>query len=171
MLPVSDHRTRDKSRRDINVTLENPATGDPSWTGGRGSGSLRHPDRLFIGGRWVAPASQATILVTDSATEAEYLRVAEAQGEDIASAVASARTAFDEGPWPYLTHTQRAGYLRAIAAGLRERADDLADAWTRQSGVLYSLARHSAGDAAAAGRKIGFRLRPALVPLPGGVGP
>ncbi len=33
----------------------------------------------------------------------------------MARAVAAARQAFDEGPWPRLTHEQRAEYLRAIA--------------------------------------------------------
>ena len=40
---------------------------------------LRSPDRLFIGGQWVAPSSDAVIEVVDSASERPYLRVAEAR--------------------------------------------------------------------------------------------
>ena len=114
------------------------------------TGPLRHPDRLFIGGEWVSPSSTATILVTDSASEQPYLRVPEAQVDDVHAAVGAARRAFDDGPWPQLSHVERAGYLRAIAAGLRERAGDLADAWTRQSGVLHRLAASSAEETATA---------------------
>ena len=82
---------------------------------------LRHLDRFFIGGEWVAPSSEATITVTDSATEERFFSVAEAQAADIARAVEAARQAFDAGPWPRMSHAERAEYLRAIAAALRER--------------------------------------------------
>ena len=39
---------------------------------------LRHPDRFFIGGQWVAPGSDATIEVIDSGTEEHFFTVAEA---------------------------------------------------------------------------------------------
>ena len=101
---------------------------------------VRHPDRFFIGGEWVAPSSSALIDVIDSATEEVYFRVAEAQEADVSRAVAAARTAFDEGPWPRLSHEQRAGYLRGIAEGLRARAADLGEIWPRESGVLQFIA-------------------------------
>ena len=81
---------------------------------------IRHADRFFIGGQWVAPSSDATIKVIDPGTEELYFSVAEAQAADIARAVGAAREAFDNGPWPRLTHEQRAGYLRALAAEVRE---------------------------------------------------
>ena len=109
---------------------------------------LRHADRFFIGGEWVQPSSQAMIDVVNPGTEELFFSIAEAQAPDIARAVGAARQAFDDGPWPGLTHAQRAEYLRAIAAGLRERSDDLGEIWPRESGVLYSIARHSAGGAA-----------------------
>jgi aldehyde dehydrogenase (NAD+) len=110
---------------------------------------LRHPDRFYIGGEWVEPSSDATFDVVDPATELLYFRVALAQASDMERAVAAARLAFDNGPWPRLTHTERAEYLRAFADGLRKRADDLGQIWPREVGVLHSLARLS-GDGAAA---------------------
>jgi len=43
---------------------------------------IRHTDRFFIGGEWVAPSSDSTITVIDSHTEQAYLTVAEAQAAD-----------------------------------------------------------------------------------------
>jgi aldehyde dehydrogenase (NAD+) len=47
-----------------------------------------------------------------------------------------------------LSHAQRAQYLRAIAGGLRERAEVLGQVWPRESGVLHKIAAHSASGAA-----------------------
>jgi aldehyde dehydrogenase (NAD+) len=112
------------------------------------AGSLRHPDRFFIGGEWVAPSSDATIEVTDSTDEAVFLTVAEARAADVARAVAAARDAFDDGSWPMMDHAERASYLRAIGAGLAARGADLAQVWPRESGVLYSISRHAGEEGA-----------------------
>ncbi|MGA2933461.1 MAG: hypothetical protein ABSE98_15440, partial [Acidimicrobiales bacterium] len=37
----------------------------------------------------------------------------------------AARRAFDEGPWPRMTHAERAEFLTGFATGLRGRADDI----------------------------------------------
>jgi aldehyde dehydrogenase (NAD+) len=106
--------------------------------------SLRHADRFFIGGAWVEPSSADTIEVTDSTNEEVFLSVAEAREADISRAVSAARDAFDNGPWPRMSHAERAGYLRAISSGLKERGADLGQVWPRESGVLYSVAQHAA---------------------------
>ena len=111
---------------------------------------LRHPDRFFIGGEWVAPSSDATVDVIDSSTELVYFRVPEAQATDMDRAVTAARRAFDDGPWPTMTHADRAEFLKGIAGGLRERAEDIGQIWPRESGALYLLARHSAAGTAGA---------------------
>ncbi len=109
---------------------------------------LRHLDRFFIGGEWVAPSSEATITVTDSATEERFFTVAEAQAADIARAVEAARHAFDAGPWPRMSHAERAEYLRAMATALRKRGEEVGDIWPRESGVLHGIAKHAAEGAA-----------------------
>ena len=86
-------------------------------------------------------SSDATIKVIDSGTEEVFFSVAEAQAADISRAVEAAREAFDAGPWPRLTHAERAGYLRAIGAELSRRSEDISQIWPRQSGVLYAIAR------------------------------
>ena len=79
----------------------------------------------FIGGEWVKPSSMSTIDVIDSTTEEIYFKVAEAQAKDVTRAVAAARTAFDEGPWPRMTHFERGEFLRGLAARLRGRGEDI----------------------------------------------
>jgi len=100
----------------------------------------RRPDRFFIDGAWVAPSSDAQIAVVDSGTEEVFLRVAEAAADDTSRAVDAARRAFDDGPWPRMTHAERAGYLRALGDGLEARRSSILDVWPRQAGVLQSLA-------------------------------
>ncbi|SFO46504.1 Acyl-CoA reductase [Pseudonocardia ammonioxydans] len=98
-------------------------------------------DKFYIGGRWVDPTSSDTIDVIDSSTEQVFFSVAEARNADIARAVGAARTAFDEGPWARLTHAQRAEYLGAISAAVRDRTEDVAQIWPRESGILVGAAR------------------------------
>jgi aldehyde dehydrogenase (NAD+) len=105
---------------------------------------IRHADRFFIGGSWVKPSSGDLIDVIDSSTEELYFSVAEAQEADMARAVDAAREAFDRGPWPRLTHAQRAEYLRAIGEGLRGKADEVGQLWPRESGALHIIAQHTA---------------------------
>jgi aldehyde dehydrogenase (NAD+) len=104
---------------------------------------VRHADRFFIGGEWVAPSSDGTIDVMDSGTEELYYRVAAAGPDDVARGIAAARQAFDEGPWPRMTHAERADHLRALGAALAERGDVLAQLWPRESGVLYKTSRYA----------------------------
>jgi len=105
---------------------------------------LRHPDRFYIGGEWVEPSSTDRIGVIDSATEEEFLTVAEARTADVDRAVAAARLAFDDGPWPRFSPTRRAEFLRAMADGLRKRGGDIAQFWPRESGVLHAVAQNAA---------------------------
>jgi acyl-CoA reductase-like NAD-dependent aldehyde dehydrogenase len=105
---------------------------------------VAHPDRLYIDGAWVEPSSDARIDVIDSGTEELYFRVAEAQAVDVDRAVTAAREAFDDGPWPTMTHAERAEYLRALGPAIQSRADALADLWPRESGTIAAFARYAA---------------------------
>ncbi len=105
------------------------------------SAPFKHPDQLFIDGRWVTPASPKKIAVINSSTEELFVSVAEAQEADVKRAVAAARRAFDQGSWPRLSHAERAKYLKAIAREIEIRADDLALIWTTESGVTHGAAK------------------------------
>jgi acyl-CoA reductase-like NAD-dependent aldehyde dehydrogenase len=106
---------------------------------------LKSPHKLYINGEWTAPSTDVQIEVISPATEDVYLRVAAAQETDINRAVAAARAAFDTGPWPHLSHGERAGYLTAIATELRKRAGDVALIWPNEMGIIYSMAQTYAG--------------------------
>jgi aldehyde dehydrogenase (NAD+) len=54
--------------------------------------------------------------------------------------VSAARAAFDRGPWPRMSHRERAGFLREIAQRLTAQTDRLADLWTREVGIVRGLA-------------------------------
>lgn len=103
--------------------------------------NIRHPERLYIAGEWVTPKSGLAIVVTDPTTEQAYLQVAAAGPADMDRAIAAARGAFDNGPWPWLSYSERAEYLRAIADHLDRRLDDVVDVWPHESGILRSLAK------------------------------
>jgi aldehyde dehydrogenase (NAD+) len=107
---------------------------------------LRHPDRFFIGGQWVAPSSDSVIDVLDSDSEELFLRVAEARAPDMDRAIEAARQAFDRGPWPRMSHQERAGHLRALADKLAEKVGDYNQMWPRESGVVHSIAQLVSAD-------------------------
>jgi acyl-CoA reductase-like NAD-dependent aldehyde dehydrogenase len=109
---------------------------------------LSHADKFFIGGNWQKPSSDSVIHVIDATSEERAFSVAEAQAADMNAAVAAAREAFDRGPWPRMTHAERAGYVRALAAELRARSEDVAQVWPRESGTIYSIAGAAAAQAA-----------------------
>ncbi|MBL5972317.1 MAG: aldehyde dehydrogenase [Candidatus Leucobacter sulfamidivorax] len=94
------------------------------------------PGKFYIDGKWVDPSTSHRIEVIEAATEELYFSVAEAEEADIARAVEAARRAFDEGPWPRMSPGRRAEYLRAIAAAMEERVNDVVQFWPRESGVL-----------------------------------
>ena len=100
---------------------------------------ISHPEHFFIGGDWVSPSGGATIDVISPATEDVFLRVAEAQAADVDRAVAAAREAFDHGPWPRMSHAERAGYLREISKRFSARAADLSDIWTSEVGIVRGM--------------------------------
>jgi aldehyde dehydrogenase (NAD+) len=109
---------------------------------------IKHLDKLFIGGEWVAPSTDGKIEVVSPVTEEVIFTVAEAVDADMDRAVAAARKAFDTGPWPRMSHLERAGYLNRFAAGLRERGVELGHTWTNQIGVIHSMTQHTAEGAA-----------------------
>lgn len=102
---------------------------------------LAHPDKLFIGGEWVAPNGKGTIDVISPATEAVYVTVAEADEVDVSRAVAAARDAFDHGPWPRLSPSERAQWLRKLADGIDARAADFARIWPNEMGIVFTMAQ------------------------------
>jgi aldehyde dehydrogenase (NAD+) len=97
-------------------------------------------DKLYIGGDWVAPAGTDTIDVISPATEELVGRVPEGTRADIDAAVAAARTAFDQGPWPRMTPLERADAVEKFANLYASRLDDIANIISSEMGspILFS---------------------------------
>jgi aldehyde dehydrogenase (NAD+) len=106
--------------------------------------NLASPEKLFIGGDWSSSSGSDGIEIYSPSTEEKVGRVAAATTADMDRAVAAARNAFDNGPWPRLSGPERAVYLHRIAYEMKKRADDFARAWSLQVGMPYKSTSASA---------------------------
>ncbi|WP_213576357.1 aldehyde dehydrogenase [Rhodococcus sp. USK13] len=91
-------------------------------------------DKLYIGGKWVAPSTDQVLEVFSPATEERVGSVPVAGPQDIDAAVAAARRAFDDGPWPRMSPTERAQVIAKAAKLLEERAADIAGVLSSEMG-------------------------------------
>lgn len=107
--------------------------------------NLSNPDKLFVGGEWSPAAESGHFDLVSPSTEEVIGQVARAGEADVDRAVAAARRAFDNGPWPRTSGQERAAVLRRIAEEMLKRADDFARAWSLQVGIPYGHSRHMAG--------------------------
>lgn len=103
---------------------------------------------LYINGTWVAPQGGATLAVVNPATEEVIHHIPAADAQEADLAVQAARAAFDHGPWPRLSGSQRAVFLRAIAAGIRDRLPELARLEVLDNGKPLPEAEWDLADAA-----------------------
>ncbi|MGH8007950.1 MAG: aldehyde dehydrogenase, partial [Candidatus Binatia bacterium] len=81
--------------------------------------------QLFIDGVYTPAASGETFPVLNPANNEVLVEVALAGSEDVDRAVAAARQAFDEGPWPKMKTAERAKRLRRFAELLVKHAPEL----------------------------------------------
>ncbi|GGT01996.1 5-carboxymethyl-2-hydroxymuconate semialdehyde dehydrogenase [Nonomuraea spiralis] len=102
----------------------------------------------YIGGRHVPSQSGATFTALDPTTNEPYLEVAAGGAADVAAAVAAAQKAFTDGPWSTMPAEQRAGTLRAVAAAIESRDDEIAALECRDTGLPITQARGQARRAA-----------------------
>ena len=98
--------------------------------------------RFLIGGKWSSPAGRRLFDIVTPADETVFASVPLAEAADIDAAVAAARDAFDTGPWPHLSHAERAEYLVAIADGIEAESAAIGTIWTREVGALTSHGGH-----------------------------
>jgi len=94
---------------------------------------------MRIGAEW--RPGRKTFPSYDPYTGEAWIQAPDAEEQDVADAVAAARRAFDEGPWPRMSGVERAGYLRQLASLLEASADELALCETRDNGKLLKEMR------------------------------
>ncbi|WP_370247367.1 aldehyde dehydrogenase [Nocardioides sp.] len=97
-------------------------------------------DAFFIGGGWTAPATDQVIEVVSPHTEQVIARVPEGTPADIDAAVAAARRAFDEGPWPRMTPAERIAVIEAFSGLYAGAMVEMAGLITLEMGSPTSFA-------------------------------
>ncbi|MQY26202.1 Geranial dehydrogenase [Nocardia sp. RB56] len=105
--------------------------------------TLMYRREFFIGGRWVAPAGTERLPVVSPSTEEVVGEVPLATTADIDRAVAAARSAFDDGPWPRMSPQERADVLARAAELLRKREADIAGITVDEMGCAISQAKQA----------------------------
>ncbi|WP_018505862.1 aldehyde dehydrogenase [Parafrankia discariae] len=104
---------------------------------------MRDRRQLYIGGEWVAPSTDGLIEVISPHTEELAGRAPAASTADVDRAVAAARLAFDEGPWPRTDPAERVEAIHRLAARYATCRDELADLITTELGAPITFARRA----------------------------
>src|ERR1700724_1458196 len=97
--------------------------------------------KLLIDGKWLAAASERTFEVKNPANGATIARAAEADKADIDAAVRAARRAFESGPWPAMTPSERSKILWRIGDLISKYTDELAELESLDNGKPMTVAR------------------------------
>ena len=96
---------------------------------------------LIIDGQSVQALSGKTFDTLSPTTNLPIGRVPLAGIADAERAIAAARKAFDEGPWPRWTPQERSRALHRVADILRERLDEIAILETQNCGKIIVESR------------------------------
>ncbi|XWS60714.1 hypothetical protein CRYUN_Cryun07bG0059400 [Craigia yunnanensis] len=97
----------------------------------------------LIDGKFVDAASGKTFPTYDPRTGEVIAHVAEGDAEDINRAVAAARKAFGEGPWPKMTPYERSRILLRFADLVEKHSEELAALETWNNGKPHEQAAKS----------------------------
>ncbi|MHC8607764.1 5-carboxymethyl-2-hydroxymuconate semialdehyde dehydrogenase [Paenarthrobacter ureafaciens] len=100
--------------------------------------------RHYINGEFVDSVSGKTFDVLDPVSNQNYATAAAGQKEDIDLAVAAAREAFVNGPWPKMKPRERARVLNKIADAVEAQEARLAELETFDTGLPITQAKGQA---------------------------
>ncbi|SMX85709.1 5-carboxymethyl-2-hydroxymuconic-semialdehyde dehydrogenase [Brevibacterium sp. 239c] len=104
--------------------------------------------RHYINGEFVDSIDGDEFDVINPVTNEPYIKAASGKKADIDAAVASAKWAFDEGPWPTMLPRERARVLNKIADIAETRSQELAEMESFDSGLPITQAKGQANRAA-----------------------
>jgi aldehyde dehydrogenase (NAD+) len=128
------------------------------------------PAQHFIGNRWTAPATGATLPMLDPSDGQPFAAIAYGAAEDVDAAVRAARHAY-EGPWGRLAPAEKGRLLARLSRAILDHADELALIEARDCGKPLAQART---DVAACARYFEFyggacdKLHGQTIPYPTG---
>jgi aldehyde dehydrogenase (NAD+) len=95
-------------------------------------------DKLFIGGEFVPPAGTNQIDVISPSTEDVIGKTPDGTNADIDRAVAAAREAFDRGPWPRMSATERADIMAKLSQLIQGRSQEFSELISSENGSPIS---------------------------------
>ena len=102
---------------------------------------IGRPCEVLIDGRWVPAKSGKSFDVFDPSTGKVIASAAECEKADVDAAVAAARKAFDHGPWPRMSPSERGRILWKIGDLILENLEELAQLEALDNGKPISVAR------------------------------
>ncbi len=108
---------------------------------GKVSEFLSTPRKMLINGKWVDSASGKTFPTYDPSTGEVLAQIAEGDREDINRAVRAARDAFDRGPWPRLTASERGRMIWKLGDLIEQHLEEFAELETLDNGKPLKVAR------------------------------
>ena len=94
---------------------------------------------FFIDGDWAAPATGDTIQVVSPHSEQVIATVPEGSVADIDAAVAAARRAFDQGPWPRMSPEERIEVVQNFSNLYAGKLGDMAELISTEMGAPLSF--------------------------------
>lgn len=96
--------------------------------------------QLYIDGRRTDGESDTRVAVLNPATEETIAEVPQSSLADVRRAIAAARKAFDEGPWPRTSPAERAAVLLRMAEEIERRLPELVAVNMAEAGSVRALA-------------------------------
>jgi acyl-CoA reductase-like NAD-dependent aldehyde dehydrogenase len=108
----------------------------------KGTALLEYRD-VYAGGHLVGSWSTDVITIVNPATEEVTGAVPAMIGPDVDTAVAAARNAFDNGPWPNMRPADRAAAMHRLADAIQARDEDTAQLVTAEMGMPIAFSRQN----------------------------
>jgi phenylacetaldehyde dehydrogenase len=102
---------------------------------------LTKTHKLLINNQWVESASGETFEVYDPSTGDVMANAAAGNEQDVNKAVKAARKAFESGPWPEMTPSERGKILWRLADLLEENLEEFATLESLDNGKPLTIAR------------------------------
>jgi aldehyde dehydrogenase (NAD+) len=101
------------------------------------------PGQLFIDGVWTDASDGATWEQSNPATNEVVTTFAVGSAADVDRAVAAARKAFDEGPWPRLNAKERKAIIQRLVGLITDHGEELNRLQTLENGMPVAFSSMS----------------------------
>jgi len=97
--------------------------------------------QMYVGGEWVAPASNEWFESYNPFTGEPWALIARGNAQDADQAARTAHAAFTDGPWPQMNASQRGALLRKLGDLIAKNAERLAQLEVMDNGKLIAEMR------------------------------